>query len=1776
MPFVQTFAAFVVKCLHKEKYSTKNTKEFFNFKLIIKIQVNHLTISTYIKAVFSIMKSNCTVKRSLKFVKNLIRTLFVLFISINNVHAKDGEALPPSAVLVTSTTGSSTSASYTNLTAAFAAINNGVHTGVITVSISASTDEGTGSAVLNSSGAGSASYTSISIKPSADNISVSSNTVTGRGVIELNGADNVTIDGDNPNTSGTNRNLSVINTAANTVSYNACIRLVTSSAVLSCDNVTVKNCIITGNGTNMNTATANTTTGTENTSFGIYAGGNGGATTTADPLALNSVSANTIPAGSTINTLLIDNCSISSCARAISFIGAATTNSTGVTISNNTIGAAGTLTGNPPYTAITNTVYVKGILVQGTNAVSVTGNTIRNILSYAPVPMSAIELSSAIGSGTISIANNNINGVVQNANTPNTIRGIYLTAATGPYTISSNIITNIQLLGSANLSALEVTSSASSAIIEKNKISTVYSRNTGTYGTYGINLNGGLSITVRNNFIYDLNHDMTGGNSFSSIYGVFGIRLALGNSHKIYHNTVSLSGAMQGASSSTNLTAALVVLLATQRNIDIRNNIFSNTISGGTTGIAHVGICLPPGMTSTSNITINNNAYYCGTDATRQGIAFIGSTYSASSLYAASAFNASSTSPSTNLRSYTSTLTAAGTNDNASLASTSSAPFVSSADLHISTSSSLAINLESKGANVSVTSDIDGDSRGTTPDIGADEFSLPSCTGAAGGTVLATSSIICGSGSTTIASSGYSTGQGSTYSWESSTNNFTSNIVTTGQTNPLSFNTGTISTTMYYRLKVTCSASTSYSNIVTITVQPAQTAAINASATSVCQGTSVTLTENGGTASGWLWSPGGATTKSITVTPSSTTTYTVTASGAGGCSATAQSTITVNPLPANVSALSDQSTVCLGTAVNLSSSASSYNNTLLSQNFNAGLGTWTAVNNSVGGDDSTLSAWMLQPDQYLYSLTTFRSNDSSQFIMSNSDAQGNGTTSTILTSPAFSTVGYSAVSLGYYQYYRFGSEDSAVVEVSTDNTNWTAVKTYFSTQGSNSSFVNDNIDLTAYAGSPSLRIRFRYSASWDWYWCLDNITVTGTTSAFTYSWASNPSGFTSSLQNPANVVSSSTGNNTYTVTITNNYNCSSQSSAVVAVNAPAAVSAGNNQTICNTAAASLSGTISGGASTATWSSSGDGSFANANSLTTTYTPGANDKANGTVTLTLTTDDPAGPCTEAASSVIITISPLLTLNVSAGTINCNGGTATVTANGSGGTPPYKYSIGGSAFQTTNTATLPAGTYNVIVKDANNCTASSSVTVTQPPVLTASSSAGTINCNGGTTTVTVSTAGGTAPYTGTGIFTVGAGTYSYTVTDANGCTSATSITVTEPAVLVASSSAGTINCNGGTTTVLVSATGGTQPYTGTGIFTVGAGTYNYTITDANGCTSSTSITVTQPEILVASSTAGTIACSGGSTTITVSATGGTQPYTGTGTFTVTAGTYNYTVTDANGCTSTTTKTIANGTGTVPRTPGIISGPRNNVCGGTYTYSIASVRGATSYTWTVPTGWTITANNGTSITVSVPSNFNSGYVTVTANNNCGSSAPRSQLIYGKPSKPVISGPACASAGSQYVYTVTNAETNVLYTWTMPVGVTIVSGQGTSSVTIAWNRTTSAAISVTAKNTCGIAIKTSMTINICAAAVNASADNNVVIENVYPNPTNGIAHIIFTAKHSEKCRMEISEPAGKILQAKEFECMAGQNKINIDLTKYPSGTYLVRLICDEGTKVFTVVKGE
>ena len=277
------------------------------------------------------------------------------------------------------------------------------------------------------------------------------------------------------------------------------------------------------------------------------------------------------------------------------------------------------------------------------------------------------------------------------------------------------------------------------------------------------------------------------------------------------------------------------------------------------------------------------------------------------------------------------------------------------------------------------------------------------------------------------------------------------------------------------------------------------------------------------------------------------------------------------------------------------------------------------------------------------------------------------------------------------------------------------------------------------------------------------------------------------------------------------------------------------------------------------------------------------------------------------------------------------------------------------------------------------------------LAASASATPILCNGGSSTVTVSATGGTPPYVGTGSFNVGAGTYTYTVTDAKNCSASASVNISQPSALTASSSATPILCNGGSSTVSVSAEGGTPPYSGTGDFSVLAGSWSYTVTDANGCSASTSGSVGEPELLVASASAQIYICNaapfvGGSVDLSVS--GGTPPYSylwSNGATTediagLVSGSYSVVVTDGNGC-----NLEANAT--------VRCEVRRSECQEDVTLPAPAICNTTGNLFASPSGygqyiWEITSQSPANSGWAITSGANSQTVTYTAG-NAGSSA-------------------------------------------------------------------------------------------------------------------------------------------------------------------------------------------
>jgi poly(3-hydroxybutyrate) depolymerase len=331
-----------------------------------------------------------------------------------------------------------------------------------------------------------------------------------------------------------------------------------------------------------------------------------------------------------------------------------------------------------------------------------------------------------------------------------------------------------------------------------------------------------------------------------------------------------------------------------------------------------------------------------------------------------------------------------------------------------------------------------------------------------------------------------------------------------------------------------------------------------------------------------------------------------------------------------------------------------------------------------------------------------------------------------------------------------------------------------------------------------------------------------------------------------------------------------------------------------------------------------------------------------------------------------------------------GSATVVP--TGGSAPYTYSWNTSPVQTTATASnLGAGTFTATVRDANGNTATANITLTQPAALTINVAPGTISVNGGTTNVTLGAIGGTSPYTFTGPTTnVSAGTYTYRVTDSKGCGDSRTITITQPAVvptpvvasISASSGPACYGSNNGTATV--TASGGTAPFTyswntspvqtAATANNLGAGSYSVTVRDVNGTTAVANVTLSQPAALVLNVAPGVITVNGGTTNVTLSATGGTSPYTFTGpTTNVSAGTYSYTVTDAKGCGANKSITI-----TQPAPPALpppvaasISASAGPTCyganNGTATVSASGGTAPFTYSWnTSPVQTNATANN------------------------------------------------------------------------------------------------------------------------------------------------------------------------------------------------------------------------
>lgn len=463
----------------------------------------------------------------------------------------------------------------------------------------------------------------------------------------------------------------------------------------------------------------------------------------------------------------------------------------------------------------------------------------------------------------------------------------------------------------------------------------------------------------------------------------------------------------------------------------------------------------------------------------------------------------------------------------------------------------------------------------------------------------------------------------------------------------------------------------------------------------------------------------------------------------------------------------------------------------------------------------------------------------------------------------------------------------------------------------------------------------------------------------TYSWSPATGLSSATSSNPSVTLTNSTTspivtNYTMTTTVTAT-GCTATDQVTVTINSGVSVNANLDQAVCIGETVALNGIVGGSATTGTWSAP-SGSFSDPSSLTATYTPTI---TSGSVILTLTTGDPAGPpCAYGTDQMTVTISPEPTVTVSSDTI-CAGQSVVITATpGIPSNYSYDWTVPAGAADPGDVGSFSAtvaGTYSVVITDtATGCSSSSaSGTVSVNELPDATISGATTVCEGDAAPViTFTGSGGTAPY----IFTYNINGAPNQTINSTGSSATINVPTLIPGTydfnLVSVQDASSTACSQAlteTATVIVSPTpvvfagndltlceGQSATLTGSGANTyvwdngvangvaftpaVGSVTYTVTGTTADGCFATDQITVSVNPLPDASFTADeTIGCAPLTVNFTNTGTGATDcswtfsdgtTLSGCGTVSNTfeqAGCYDVTLTtsDANGCSETSTE-------------------------------------------------------------------------------------------------------------------------------------------------------------------------------------------------------------------------------------------------------------------------------
>jgi len=1144
---------------------------------------------------------------------------------------------------------------------------------------------------------------------------------------------------------------------------------------------------------------------------------------------------------------------------------------------------------------INSTSIAFGIIISGANwlldgslsdSVVISGNTVSG--GYSAIQLSGVHWTQPLT--RISVINNTVLDWYG--------FGVYLSYTNGCL-VSKNTIRRPFRANSGSdavtPAGITVPAGSLSFLLEKNRIYDLHGSMPGSPTiSRGVHMSGTAiaptSGTIQNNLIYGMNND-------GAQYGIQ--NNSVNGPVNIYHNTIVLNNATGASTSNTNAINLSNTIV--QNGIDMRNNIF--VVTRGGTGVKRIIDV----SASSAPFTSNYNVAYLNAPGGTQTFAQVGSTtYNTLADWQVTGKDLNSVSQDPQF-----------TNPGAG----NFAPTNFLVD-------GTAMGTSAVGG---ITDDILDVIRGANPDAGAFEFLPPACTSPVGGTANTSSGPFCGSGSGTITATGYSIGFGISYQWQYSNDNFVTNINDlAGQTNPASASTGTITSTTYYRLRVTCSTgpTTAFSNIVTITVTPAPAATIAYTGSPYCTiGGTATVTRTG-TAGGTYSSTAGLTlnptTGAVTLLTSTPGSYTVTytIAAAGGCpvfTTTANITISNCAVPC-VENFDAATPPALPLGWFATTGAGSCIASTPWQTTNAASS--SAPNAAFTNDPNCMSDEYLDSRPYAVAATgTSRLSFRNNFNLENTfdgmvleiSINGGSFNDIITAGGSFVAGGYTGA---------------------ISNTSGSPIGGRQAWTGNSGGFITSTVNLPAAANGQSIVLRFRRAtdisvAGVGVY--VDDISVIQTASIVyagspycstvasapvtltgapggTYTAA--PAGLTINPTTGTVTPNTSTpGTYTVTYTVTPGAGCPlfTTTTTITITQAPNMIIFYAGTPYCSnagTATVSQFGTTGG-----TYSASPAGLTINA----TTGAVTLGTSTPGTYTVTYSVTAPGCGTTITTTTITITAAPNATIAYTGSPYCSNAGTANVTLTGtpSGGT--YSSTAGLTLNATTGAVTLATstpGTYTVTytVAASGGCatyTTTATITITQLPAATITYAGNPYCQNAGTATVTrTGTAGGTYTAAPAGLSinattgavnlaasTAGTYTVTYTIAAGGGCgtvTATTSITITTlPAATI--TYAGSPYCaNAGTATVTRTGTaGGTYSAAPAGLSinaTTGAvtlatstpGTYTvtYTIAAAGGCgvvTATTSITVNALSVDPTGATASSASICGPGT-VTLSVTGG----------------------------------------------------------------------------------------------------------------------------------------------------------------------------------------------------------------------------------------------------------------------------------------------------------------